>query len=53
VWERLLATAFIKSPIYGTRASSVLLLGQDNMRLIEQTWLNGEQGELRELGFNV
>jgi uncharacterized protein with NRDE domain len=52
VWERLLATAFIKSPVYGTRASSVLLLGQDNMRLIEQTWLNGEQGELRELGFN-
>ncbi|MBK9186041.1 MAG: NRDE family protein [Moraxellaceae bacterium] len=51
VWERLLATAFIKSPIYGTRASSVLLLGQDNMRLIEQTWLEGEQGELRELGF--
>jgi uncharacterized protein with NRDE domain len=51
VWERLLATAFIKSPIYGTRASTVLLLGQDNMRLIEQTWLNGERGELRELGF--
>jgi uncharacterized protein with NRDE domain len=51
VWERLLATAFIKSPVYGTRASSVLLLGQDNMRLIEQTWLEGEQGELRELGF--
>lgn len=51
VWERLLATAFIKSPIYGTRASTVLLLGQQNMRLIEQTWLNGERGELRELGF--
>jgi uncharacterized protein with NRDE domain len=52
VWERLLATAFIKSPVYGTRASSVLLLAQDNVRLIEKTWLNGEQGELRELGFN-
>jgi uncharacterized protein with NRDE domain len=51
VWERLLATAFIKSPIYGTRASTVLLLEQQNIRLIEQTWLNGEQGELRELGF--
>lgn len=51
VWERLLATAFIKSPIYGTRASTVLLLGQQNICLIEQTWLNGERGELRELGF--
>jgi uncharacterized protein with NRDE domain len=51
VWEHLLATAFIKSPIYGTRASTVLLLGQQNICLIEQTWLNGERGELRELGF--
>jgi len=51
VWERLLATAFIKSPIYGTRASSVLLLGKNTIQLIEQTWLNGEKGVLRQLGF--
>lgn len=51
VWERLLATAFIKSPIYGTRASTVLLLGTQQTQLIEQTWLNGEKGELRMLGF--
>lgn len=51
VWERLLATAFIKSPIYGTRASTVLLVGKQQTQLIEQTWLNGERGELKELGF--
>ena len=53
VWERLLATAFIKSPIYGTRASSILLLGKNTIQLTEQTWLNGEQGELKQLGFNA
>ncbi|WP_297924838.1 NRDE family protein [uncultured Agitococcus sp.] len=53
VWERLLATAFIKSPIYGTRASSILLLGKNNIQLTEQTWLSGEQGELKQLGFSI
>ena len=52
VWERLLATAFIKSPIYGTRASSILLLGKNTIQLTEQTWVNGEQGILKQLGFN-
>jgi uncharacterized protein with NRDE domain len=50
-WERMLATAFIKLPMYGTRASSVLLLGQERARFVEQTWLNGERGELVEFGF--
>lgn len=53
VWERLLATAFIKSPIYGTRASSILLLGKNTIQLTEQTWLSGERGELKQLGFNA
>ena len=53
VWERLLATAFIKSPIYGTRASSILLLGKNTIQLTEQTWLNGERAELKQLGFNA
>lgn len=53
VWERLLATAFIKSPIYGTRASSVLLLSKDTLQLTEQTWLNGEKGALKTLGFQL
>lgn len=53
VWERLLATAFIKSPVYGTRASSILLLGKNNIQLTEQTWVNGEKGELKQLGFSI
>lgn len=52
VWERLLATTFIKSPVYGTRASSVLLISKDDIQLTEQTWVNGEQGVLKQLGFN-
>lgn len=51
VWERLLATAFIKSPMYGTRASTVLLLGKERCYFAEQTWLNGEKGELAEFEF--
>ena len=35
-WERMLATAFIKLPVYGTRASSVLLLGQERGQFIER-----------------
>ncbi|WP_341679040.1 NRDE family protein [Niveibacterium sp. SC-1] len=39
-WERLLSSAFIRSPHYGTRASSVLLL-------------NKHEGSLRERSFDA
>ena len=51
VWERLLGTAFIRSPMYGTRASSCLLLGHHRARLMEQTWVHGERGEWVDIGF--
>ena len=50
-WERLLGTAFIRSPLYGTRASSCLLLGASRARLLEQTWVGGDRGEQADIGF--
>lgn len=41
-WERLLSAAFIKSPDYGTRASTVLKVGAGGTASFdEQTWLAG------------
>ena len=41
-WERLLSSAFVKSPDYGTRSSTVLCMGQDDsVSFDEQTWLPG------------
>jgi len=43
-WERLLSSAFVKSPDYGTRSSTVLCVGQDGWASFdEQTWLPGVQ----------
>lgn len=43
-WERLLSSAFVKSPDYGTRSSTVLCIGQDAwVTFDEQTWLPGAQ----------
>ena len=41
-WERLLSSAFVKSPDYGTRGSTVLCVGNDGWTSFdEQTWLPG------------
>lgn len=41
-WERLLSAAFVCSPDYGTRSSTVLRMGADGMTVFdEQTWLPG------------
>lgn len=37
-WERKLATPFIRSPGYGTRASSVVLIGREGVRFEERRW---------------
>jgi len=38
-WERLLSAAFVKAPGYGTRSSSVLVVGKDGAAVFEeQTW---------------
>lgn len=41
-WERLLSAAFVRSPDYGTRCSTVLKVGMDGTASFdEQTWLPG------------
>lgn len=46
-WEKLLSSAFIRAPGYGTRASSVLLIGQDGeLSLRERSF--GPSAELLE-----
>ncbi|MBK7022886.1 MAG: NRDE family protein [Sulfuritalea sp.] len=41
-WERLLSAAFVRSPDYGTRSSTVLCTGEDGwISFDEQTWLPG------------
>jgi uncharacterized protein with NRDE domain len=46
-WERLLSSAFVKSPDYGTRGSTVFCLNRDgHISFDEQTWLpTGKRGE--------
>ena len=54
-WERLLSSAFVKSPGYGTRGSTVLSVGKDGWASFdEQTWLPGAQrGERLRYRFKV
>lgn len=41
-WERLLSSAFVKSPTYGTRSSTVLSIERNGwISFDEQTWLPG------------
>lgn len=43
-WERLLSAAFVKSPDYGTRSSTVLVMHRSGATVFdEQTWLPGAQ----------
>jgi uncharacterized protein with NRDE domain len=47
-WERLLSSAFVKSPDYGTRGSTVLCIGRDGWGSFdEQTWLRGAKSSER------
>jgi uncharacterized protein with NRDE domain len=41
-WERLLSSAFVKAPGYGTRSSTLMLMNRDGTLVFdEQTWLEG------------
>lgn len=41
-WERLLSAAFVRSPDYGTRSSTILIQAADGTTTYdEQTWLEG------------
>lgn len=48
-WERVLSARFIASPTYGTRSSTVLLLGSGRLIFIERTSPPGALGEAREV----
>jgi uncharacterized protein with NRDE domain len=54
-WERLLSSAFVKSPDYGTRSSTVLCVGADHWTTFdEQAWLPGAQcGQRRRFRFRT
>lgn len=45
-WERLLSPPFIHSPTYGTRAQTLLWLGQETVTILEQS--HTEQGPMGE-----
>lgn len=57
-WERALSAAFISTPAYGTRASTLLKVGVGAMSSAfgmacfdEQTWLPGGRGNRRRFSF--
>jgi len=54
-WERLLSSAFVKSPGYGTRGSTLLWVDREGWTAFdEQTWLPGAQpGERQRYRFKV
>lgn len=52
--ERILSPLFIKSPDYGTRASSVLLIDHNNtVTFIERTYVNGQFVADKNFKFNI
>ena len=54
-WERLLSAAFVRSPDYGTRCSTLIKLGADGTGIFdEQTWLpDAKAGERRRFRFKL
>ncbi len=47
-WERVLAPIFIKSEIYGTRASSIVLIDHnDQITFIEKSFIRTNSGEFK------
>lgn len=50
--ERLLSAPFIRSPNYGTRASTVLLAGHDRIRFLEQSHGPDGPGERAAFSFD-
>jgi len=50
--ERLLSSPFIRSSLYGTRSSTVLLVGHERIRFAEQTFVPSEPGERASFAFD-
>ena len=55
-WERILSPLFIKSDVYGTRSSSIVLFGKEKIRFMERTYFKNETGsmehETRQFSFD-
>jgi uncharacterized protein with NRDE domain len=51
--ERLLSACFIRSPQYGTRASTLLMAGPTRARFIEQGFDQGHAGERVDIAFDL
>jgi uncharacterized protein with NRDE domain len=51
--ERVLSPCFIHTPSYGTRASTVLRMGRQRVEFVEQTFVQGEPGELASFAFDL
>ena len=51
--ERMLSPLFIHSPQYGTRASTVLILGHERAQFVEQTFDEKGAGERSLYGFDL
>ncbi|MGH8492930.1 MAG: NRDE family protein [Moraxellaceae bacterium] len=51
--ERMLSPLFIASPQYGTRASTVLLLGRERVLFVEQTFDGDGAGERSQFSFDL
>jgi len=44
-WERILAPLFIKSPVYGTRSSTILMIDKQNsVKFVERSYIYNENG---------
>lgn len=54
-WERLLSSAFVKAPGYGTRCSTVVMIDSAGTAVFdEQTWMEGAKpGERRRYRFKL
>jgi len=53
-WERLLSSIFIRSPAYGTRSSSVIIVSSNGTwRFVEQTHEPESQGPRHEFEFQL
>jgi uncharacterized protein with NRDE domain len=46
-WERILSSLFIRSEIYGTRSSSVVLIGEKRITFTERTYATDGTGEMK------
>lgn len=53
VMEKMLSSCFIRSPMYGTRASTAVLVGQHRARFVEQTFTGDDKGERSSFEFDL